>query len=216
MNRFGAIAACVLLAATVACAAPAYAQPQDEKSPLEQLMDGVKGFFDRLLGGESPTEPQAPEAPEPAAAPVEERPAVPPPQPVAATPAARPARQGLHEAIARGDYGTGLKLIEDGADINEKDPGTGASPLHYAVMKGKLPMIELLISRGADIASRTKTGTTPLHTAALYARLEAAELLIAAGADVNAQSASGATPLKLAEAAKNVPMAALLRERGAK
>jgi hypothetical protein len=202
MSRLGAIAACVLLAAAVAVA-PAHAQQREEKSPVEQLLDDVKGLFDRLFG------------PRPAPAPVEERP-VAPPQPVAPTPAARPTSGGLHEAIARGDYATGLKLIEDGADINEKDPGAGASPLHYAVMKGKLPMIDLLISRGADIGSRTKTGTTPLHTAVLYSRLAAAELLMDAGADVNAQSGSGATPLRLAEAAKNVPMAELLRSRGAK
>jgi hypothetical protein len=211
MSRIGATVASALLAATMSCVAPAHAQPQKEKSPLEQLLDGVKGVFDRVLG-QPPAQPQAP-PPEPAAAPVEERSPA-PPQPVAATPAARPAREGLHEAIARGDYATGLKLIEEGADINEKDPGAGASPLHYAVMKGKLPMIELLISRGADVASRTRNGTTALHTAVLYSRLEAADLLIAAGADVNAQSASGATPLKLAETAKNDRMAALLRERG--
>jgi hypothetical protein len=211
MSRLGAIAACALLAVSLAASAPAHAQQREDKSPVEQLLDGVKGFFDRLLGQPQPG-PEAP-PPKPAAAPVEERSPV-PPQPVAATPAARPAREGLHEAIARGDYATGLKLIEDGVDINQKDPGAGASPLHYAVMKGKLPIIELLISRGADVASRTRTGTTPLHTAVLYSRLEAAELLISAGADVNAQSASGATPLKLAETAKNDRMAALLRERG--
>ena len=107
-------------------------------------------------------------------------------------------------------------MIEQGADVEAKDPGAGASALHYAVMRGKMPLIDLLIARGADVNSRTKMGTTPLHTAVLYARLEVAELLIDAGSNVNAQSASGATPLAIAEASKNQPLAAMLRSRGAK
>lgn len=203
MRRWGTVAACALLAAVAVGSAPAHAQQREERSPIEQLLDGVKQLLDRVFR----PEPRAP-------APVEERP-VAAPQPVAVAPAAQPS-SGLHEAIARGDDAAALKLIDEGADINEKDPGAGASPLHYAVMKGRLPMIKLLIARGADVGSRTRTGTTPLHTAVLYSRLEAARLLIDAGADVNAQSATGTTPLKLAEAANNAKMAELLRSRGAK
>jgi ankyrin repeat protein len=107
-------------------------------------------------------------------------------------------------------------MIEQGADIEAKDAEAGGSVLHFAVMKGKLPIIDLLVSRGADINSRTKTGTTPLHTAVLYGQLQAVEYLAAKGADVNAQSASGTTPLRLAIAAKKEPIAARLRELGAR
>ena len=62
-------------------------------------------------------------------------------------------------------------MIEQGTDIEAKDPGAGASALHYAVMKGEMPLVGLLVQRGADVNSRTKSGTTPLHTAVLYGRL---------------------------------------------
>ena len=79
-----------------------------------------------------------------------------------------------------------------------------------------MPIVDLLIARGADVNSRTRNGTTPLHTAALYARKEIAERLLEQRADINAVSASGATPLALAVAAKNHPIADMLRARGAK
>lgn len=218
-------------------AAPALSQQAEEPSVVER----IRGFFDRLFSDESkpaaetaspppraepaPPEPVAPEPAKPGPAapprvPVESRSPPPPdqiaPQAVKPTPAAQAASKSLHEYIAKGDYGNALKLIEQGADVETKDPGAGASVLHYAVMRGRMPVIDLLISRGADVNSRTKMGTTPLHTAVLYARLEVAELLLDAGADVNARSSSGATPLAIAEASRNQPIATMLRGRGAK
>ena len=122
----------------------------------------------------------------------------------------------MHDALTRGDYEAAQKSIEQGADIEAKDPGTGASVLHFAVMKGRQALIELLVARGADINSRTKNGTTPLHTAALYGQAEAVEYLVGKGADINAQSVSGATPLQLATAANDKKIAARLKELGAR
>jgi ankyrin repeat protein len=102
-----------------------------------------------------------------------------------------------------------------GLDFEAKDPATGGSVLHYAVMRGN--QNDRPAARAAlDVNSRTKNGTTPLHTAVLYNRYEVAEKLLAKGADINAQSASGATPLALASAARNRTIAELLRSRGAK
>jgi ankyrin repeat protein len=200
-------------------ALPALAQPQAEPNPLESIGNAVRGFFNRIFGSEeskpqeaSPAEAAPAESPKP-------QPEAPPPAPTTAfkgSPVARTVDRGLHDAIARGDYESALKMIDRGADIEAKDPGAGASALHFAVMKGNQPLIDLLVSRGADLNSRTRNGTTPLHTAVLYARLEVAEFLVGKGADVNAQSASGATPLALAIAAKNEPIAARLRELGAR
>jgi hypothetical protein len=82
-------------------------------------------------------------------------------------------------------------------------------------MKGEMPLVGLLVQRGADVNSRTKSGTTPLHTAVLYRRTEIAEYLIDKGADVNAKSASGATPLGLAIAANYHTLGDMLRKHGA-
>jgi ankyrin repeat protein len=127
-----------------------------------------------------------------------------------------PAPVSLHAAIARADYGTALRMIEEGADINGKDSGAGATPLHYAAMRGKMPIIELLIARGADVNAPSRTGATPLHTAVAYSKSEAAEFLLRNGARIDAASQSGATPLAVAEAARNQSLAELLRRYGAR
>jgi ankyrin repeat protein len=79
-----------------------------------------------------------------------------------------------------------------------------------------LPMVDMLIGKGANVNSRARNHTTPLHTAVLYARLDAARLLLDNGAELNAKSAAGATPPALAEAARNQPIAELLRSYGAR
>ena len=199
------------LVLAMSVAAPALAQAAGDPG----VLDRIRGFFNRIFTDDP--KPAAEPAKAPAPAPVEARSPQPvDAQPVKPTASAQPALRGLHEHIAKGDYGTALKMIEQGADVEAKDPGAGASALHYAVMRGRMPFIDLLISRGADVNSRTRMGTAPLHTAVLYARLEVAELLLDAGADIHAQSSSGATPLAIAEAARNQPLAAMLRARGAK
>ena len=222
------------LIVAVACGAlvalPALAQsPPDEPNVLESIGEAVRGFLNSIFGAEpeKPAEAAKPPAAvaQPAPAPPQaQSPARPqssaqaqPPAPPAAfkgSPLARTVDEGLSAAIAKGDFDGAQKMIERGADIEAKDPGAGASPLHFAVMKGNRPMIEMLVARGADVNSRTKNGTTPLHTAVLYARLEVVEFLVGKGANVNAESVSRATPLALAIEAKNEPIAARLRALG--
>jgi ankyrin repeat protein len=61
-------------------------------------------------------------------------------------------------------------------------------------------MAELLIKKGADIATRDKYGITPLHIVAKTDRISIAELLISSGADINAKDTnSGFTPLDYAQ-----------------
>ena len=196
---------------------------QSEPLLHEQLVDGVRGLFGKLFGGESAAPRAQPAA---ASAPPVAQPA--PPSAVApptrtgdvsvavAAPSSQVAARSFHEAVVRGDLEATLQLLGQGADIESRDPGSGASALHYAVMKGRMPIVDLLLARGADVNSRTRNGTTPLHTAALYARKEIAERLLEQRADINAISASGATPFALAVAARNHPIADMLRARGAK
>ncbi len=122
----------------------------------------------------------------------------------------------MHAVVAKGDFDGARKLVEQGADVEAKDPSTGASVLHYAVMRGNPDILKWLLARGVDVNSRTRNGTTPLHTAVVYNRYEVAEMLLNRGADVDARSASGATPLAIASAARNRVIADLLRARGAK
>jgi hypothetical protein len=210
-------------------AAPARAQqqpPQDapkqesERSLPERFFNGVgnavRGLFRGIFGSDDREGELTAPAPAPQQEPAADKQPEARAEPVSATPAAQvSAPQSLHSAIARGDYGAAIKMIEQGADIEAKDPGAGASAIHYAVMKGEMPLVGLLVQRGADVNSRTKSGTTPLHTAVLYRRTEIAEYLIGKGADVNAKSSSGATPLGLALAANFHTLEKMLRTHGA-
>jgi ankyrin repeat protein len=219
----------LLLAGAIALPA-AHAQQQNpsaEPALPDRIREDIRSFFRQLFGGgdapapqgqpEPQSSPKPPAAnPNPPAQAARPAPAASQPLPVAASPSAAAAPLSLHSAIAKGDYASALKMIDQGTDIEAKDPGAGASPLHYAVMKGALPMIGMLVLRGADVNSRTRSGTAPLHTAVLYNHYEAAEYLIAKGADVNLKSTSGVTPLELALTAKYKHIEKLLRDHGAR
>jgi hypothetical protein len=213
-----AIAAALIAAQPVSGQGPHEPPPPSSGSGPEKLFEGIGNAIQNLFRGifgagegeigtpPPSSEPQAAPVPKPAAAPAA----------VTATPAALAPPQTLHAAIAKGDDAGAVKLIESGADVESKEPGAGASPLHYAVMKDKIALVGLLVQRGADVNSRTRSGTTPLHTAVLYGRLQVAEFLLEKGADINAKSASGATPLSLADAANFQLIAKMLRQKGAK
>lgn len=205
----------VLLGLAASLPAPAVAQAPEGRPPHEWLLEGLRSFLRGLFGAGEPAEPPhreetrtAETPPKPVAA----------PEPAAAVPVPSPAAQAqphsLQALAARGDEEGVRRLLAEGADPEAKDPATGASVLHYAVMRGNRAIVALLLERGVDVNSRTRTGTTPLHSAVLYNHYEVAEMLLARGADVNAQSASGATPLALATAARRRELADLLRARG--
>lgn len=197
-------------------------QPSVPESPniIERvtgsLIEGVRDVFNSIFGGALqavPAKPQeqAPATPAPAPTPQPDVPAA------AASPAAQSAgTAGLPAAIARGDYAVAATLIEQGVDLELRDEDTGATALHFAVMKGRMQLVEQIVRRRAEVNSRTRNGTTPLHTAVVYARKEIAEFLLDNGADIYARSARGVSALEFALDAKNQPIADTLRERGAK
>jgi len=108
-------------------------------------------------------------------------------------------------------------LDHDASLISVKD-SDGSTPLHCATWKGHLAVVELLLSRGADVNAANNNdhwGTTPLHAAAHANQRAIAELLIAHGADINATNLNGRTPLAETEFHKARPVANLLKQHGA-
>lgn len=220
--RKAAILCCAV--ASLAISQSAFAQQQSEPS----LVDGVVNFLKNLFSTDEKNDAPAAAPDAPAAAPSPSTPAGGAPnagQPaktnsaadsIKPTPIALVAPSSLHGLVAKGDFDGARKAIEQGADLEAKDPGTGASVLHYAVMRGNPEILQLLLAKGVDVNSRTKNGTTPLHTAVLYNRYEVAEMLLNKGAEVDAKSSSGATPLAIATTARNRDISELLRARGAK
>ena len=109
----------------------------------------------------------------------------------------------LHFA-ATGRLRMAQTLIDRGADMNAETNG-GETPLHLAAAggkpkcstsawltstcgkrkrKGNLPVVELLIDRGADMNAETNGGETPLERAAAYGNLPVVEFLIDRGASM--------------------------------
>ena len=126
----------------------------------------------------------------------------------------------LHYAAENNSKKIGEVLISKGADINAKEDiiylnilmlflingiynkwrklnKKNDTPLHEATENNSKEMLELLISKGADINAKTYDnknlfedpgGKTPLHYAAENNSKEIGELLISKGADINAKA----------------------------
>jgi ankyrin repeat protein len=115
----------------------------------------------------------------------------------------RGARLDLFEAAASGTQERVEQLLQ-------KDPGTissyssdGWTALHLAVFFGRVNIVHLLLSKGANIdaPSRNDQLVTPLHSALANPHNSAVgQLLIGAGASLNVQQSQGYTPLHYAAA----------------
>ncbi len=108
-------------------------------------------------------------------------------------------------AAAKGNLDAITKQLAAGTDVNATFvspgvPGSGATPLHIAVVSGQLGAAKLLIEKGADIEAKAadEHKGTPLHWAAFVGRLDAVAFLIGGGAKVDAKDKKGNTPLDAA------------------
>lgn len=128
----------------------------------------------------------------------------------------------LFVAATRGDSNLAKRLIEKGANPNEKT-FFGHYALHEAVSAGHEEIVALLLAAGAEANVRISPGGpdtpnqwTPLHFAAYGGYAKIAEELIAKGADVSARDLWGMTPLHYAEAQKHDELVIILKSKGAK
>jgi ankyrin repeat protein len=141
----------------------------------------------------------------------------------------------LTEAVSADQTGIAKLLIERGALVEPKAPATPGvvallgTPLSVAAMKGNVELVQLLLSRGANVHhtsignATVKNGpiafgrTTPLHMAAVGGHVGTARMLLEAGAAVNARDVRGFTPLAFAVATdrSRPELIQLLIERGA-
>eukprot|EP00299_Pterocystis_sp_00344_P017754 c8899_g1_i1.p1 GENE.c8899_g1_i1~~c8899_g1_i1.p1 ORF type:complete len:125 (-),score=12.59 c8899_g1_i1:569-916(-) len=97
----------------------------------------------------------------------------------------------LHSAAARGSVEDAARLIDEGADLNQKDPRRGFyewSPLHHAVRFNRIKMVRFLLDRNALVNVKDTWGSTPLHYAAFHNYLSISELLVRYGANVHVQN----------------------------
>ncbi|XP_074423447.1 NF-kappa-B inhibitor beta [Larus michahellis] len=92
----------------------------------------------------------------------------------------------------------------------------GYTPLHIAVLRKDLELVELLLSAGADLNKpEPSCGRSPLHLAVEAQSPEVAEALLRAGADPAARMYVGYTPLYSARHRPDPRLPPLLRRFGA-
>jgi len=101
--------------------------------------------------------------------------------------------KSIHAAIISGDLEIVKQLIESGADLNEKEPAGGSTPLMTACVFGKTEIALALIDAGVDLSITNNDGSTALHTAAFFCRTEVVKVLLDKRVDTSVVNNSGST-----------------------
>jgi cytohesin len=112
----------------------------------------------------------------------------------------------------KGNLSRVQSLIENGKAQGRFEQGL--TLLHAAAAGGHTAIVDLLLTNGLDVRSKTQKGYTALHYATAGNHREAAELLLAKGADVNAEPGKH-TPLHWAIGLQHKDMIDWLLARGA-
>jgi ankyrin repeat protein len=100
-------------------------------------------------------------------------------------------KQGaLHLAAQAGDAAAILRLLDSGADPNEKGDG-GERPLMRAAANGAAAAVAVLLDRGAEVNAVTDAGNTALMFAAARGQLDALRMLIERGANTTHKNKYG-------------------------
>ena len=86
-----------------------------------------------------------------------------------------------------------VRLIKQGAIVNEVNPVHGWTPLHVAAANGHPKMVLALIDNGAQIDAQDHDGNTPLHLASGGGHDETIRVLMAHGADASLKNIRGET-----------------------
>ncbi|MFT5095319.1 MAG: hypothetical protein ACI93T_004166, partial [Porticoccaceae bacterium] len=117
-----------------------------------------------------------------------------PAQSESATSAASVPEVSVFDAAGSGNIDAIKQHIAAGTDIEQKQPGTGSTPLIIACVMGQTEVAEALIEAGAAIEAQNNERNTPLFNAAFFCHPKTVELLLKHGADVDTTDKNG-TPL---------------------
>ncbi len=135
----------------------------------------------------------------------------------------------LFEAIQKNNERQVQQLLKKKTDVDVYDQN-GWSPLHWAVYKGNLNIVKLLIAYKANIHIRPKKAfmlfidgnfyygnekSTPLHIASNMGHTKIVVLLVQKGADLNAKDKYNITPLHGACYGGHTKTAKVLIQKGA-
>ena len=104
--------------------------------------------------------------------------------------------EGLHHAVMAGDLAAAQKYIRLGADVSPASVPARMAPLYLAVMNNDLPMVDILLTLGAnpDCGMAGDQEGTGLTQACKRGYLDIAKVLLDHGASINLREYSR-TPL---------------------
>lgn len=92
-------------------------------------------------------------------------------------------------------------LIEAGADIEGWQGSNFEPPLHIALYKQMMEIVDLLLLKKANVNSRSRSGVTPLHVAAQNCP-DKIPALVKAGACLDSRSYSGLMPIDCSKSSR--------------
>jgi ankyrin repeat protein len=127
----------------------------------------------------------------------------------------------LFEAACLGDAERVRDLLDRDPEAIDRHAPDGFSAIGFAAYFGHLPLLALLLERGADFEAPSANAmqVRPLHSAAAHSdpscAVETTRILLEAGADPNARQQNGYTPLHEAVLTGNTELARLLLAHGA-
>lgn len=124
------------------------------------------------------------------------------------------AESALADLIQDGQREAAIRLIDQGTDLNTAQ-NDGTTPLHWAVYRKDLALVERLLDNGANAAVVNRFGASPLAEAVKIADGSLVEALLQAGADPESANRDGQTALMLAMRTGSIETAGLLVEHGA-
>jgi ankyrin repeat protein len=122
----------------------------------------------------------------------------------------------FYTACKYGHLQVAVLAANGGAKVNRVKSSDEGTPLYIAAQEGHLPLVQMLVSIGANIEVIFRDGYTPLYIAAQNNRANVMKLLLSSGANVNvACTRGGSTPLYIASQRGNLEATKTLLEAGA-
>ncbi|CAK8690548.1 unnamed protein product [Clavelina lepadiformis] len=106
--------------------------------------------------------------------------------------------KSIHEVIRHGDVIQLEVMVKNGAGINEVEPETKFTPVHWACYVGALECLHWLLWHGADTTDVTPRGWTPAHIVAIRGQDACMQALGNNNANLSSKDDRGSTPLHLA------------------
>lgn len=127
------------------------------------------------------------------------------------------ARLNIFEAAAVGKTDRVLEILDNQPNLVDEYAPDGFTPLGLASFFGHAEIVDLLLTRGANVntASNNSQRVMPLHSAVASRHLAIAQALLDHNADVNAKQQDGFTPLHQAAHNGQLEMVELLLRHGA-